>query len=336
MIMSNNATHSIRVVGPPAVIARFIKDLDIVSGAVEMTGGSILPGWHTTPQLRMALPTGTYQVETCGTSLCSILIELHTCGTTMDSWVGVCRTWIDAYPELTIIWRYWFDEARYSGYVDKSGNHCWYRNHIDWIEEADNPSPVFVRDFGVHEAAQYVLNYLDIATIEQLASMAASRRPDIMPSDPEHAIYHKRFEATWAYVIMSTAATRLGELPAKRHWQRCWESIAARDSDDVSMLLEKYRFNTLNEAARYVLEPLFRTFILQIAKQAFDVCQKCDNDSAHVVWANVVLAAAEDVLEVSNGAVIRYFQESLQGEVMDDIETEVAKGWPTVEEKASC
>jgi hypothetical protein len=308
MIMSNNATHSVRVVGPPAVIARCINDLEIVSGAIEMTTGSILSGWLTAPQLRMDLPTGTYQVERCGTSLCSIHIKLYTSGTTMDSWVAVCCNWIDAYPELTIIWRYLFDEDRYSGYIDKSGNHCWYYNHGDWVEEASNPSPVFVRDFGVYEAAQYVLAYLDTATIEQLAFIAASERRDFMPSDLEHVNYHNRYEATWAYVIMTTAATKLGELAAEKYWQRYWEPVAGRDSDDAAMLLEDYRFNTLNEAARYVLEPLFRDLILRIAKQAFDVCQKCDNDTARVAWANVILAAAEDVLEVSNGAMTRHFQ----------------------------
>ena len=84
-----------------------------------------------------------------------------------------------------------------------------------------------------------------------------------------------------------------------------------------------------------MLEPLFEDLILRIAKQAFDVCQKCDNDTARVAWANVILAAAEDVLEVSNGEMTRHFQEQVQAEVMADVETEVAKGWPTVEEKES-
>jgi len=135
---------------------------------------------------------------------------------------------------------------------------------------------------------------------------------------------------------MTTAATKLGGLAAEKHWQRYWEPVEGLDSDDATMLLENYRFNTLNEAARYVLEPLFRELIIQIAKQAFDVCQKCDNDTARVAWAHVILAAAEDVLEVSNGAMTRHFQKELQAEVMADVETEVAKGWPTVEEKASC
>ena len=333
--MANWAAHSVRVVGPPAVMARFIKDLEIVSGAIEMTMGSILPGWSTEPHLRMDLPTGTYQVQQCAISLCSIKVEVDTSGTTMDSWVAVCRNWIDAYPELTIIWRYWFDEDRYSGYIDKSGNHCWYYNHGDWVEEASNPSPVFVHNFGTYEAAQYVLGYLDTATIEQLALMAGTLRRRFTPSDLDHAIYHNRYAVTWAYVIMTTAATKLGGLVAEKHWQRYWEPVEGLDSDDASMLLENYRFTTLNEAARYVLEQLFPDLIMQIAKEAFDVCQKCANDAARVAWANVILAAAEDVLEVSNGAMTRHFQEQVQAEVMADVETEVAKGWPTVEEKES-
>ena len=169
-------------------MARFIKDLEIVSGAIEMTMGNILPGSLTRPHLRMDLRTGTYKVERCGISLCSIQIEAHTSGSTMDSWVAVCRNWIDTYPELTITWRYWFDEDRYSGYIDKSGNHCWYHNHVDWVEEASNPSPVFVRDFGVYDAAQYVLANLDTATIEQLALMAGTLRRRFAPTVEEKAL----------------------------------------------------------------------------------------------------------------------------------------------------
>ena len=209
---------------------------------------------------------------------------------------------IDEYPELSIIWRYWFDLGRYSGYIDKAGNHCWHNNNGNWVNEESNPSSVSVRNFGTLDAAKYVLGSLSQRTIRQIALEAVSAR---------------QYDASWAYIIVPTAATMLTKEVANECREHYIQMSRQIDRRDAPVYLEDYRFNTLNEAARYVLGPLNSRLIEAIAKEAFHFCHaagaESDKDAASVAWANVILEAATDVLGMCKGGMTRCLQQ--QGEV---------------------
>jgi len=311
--MEDWCDHNVRVVGRPPDIDRFVEAFGIVAGGVDLETGGIVLGWERLPCLCMDLPTGSYHVAECLRGVCCVDIEFGTDGSTMDSWVGVCRSWIDAYPELSIIWRYWFDLGRYSGYIDNAGNHCWHYTNGNWVDEDSNPSPELVHDFGTYDAAKYALSFLSRETIRQVAVSAVSHRRLAIQLNHEHC--NCSFEFTWAHVMMTTATEMLEQEVAEKLWRR-WEPVDGLDSRKASLCLEEYKFNTLNEAARYVLEPLWRELTIQIAKEAFDVCQdatvECDNDAASVAWAKVILEAASDVFGMGEVGMRRYLQEQVE------------------------
>ena len=220
------------------------------------------------------------------------------------------------YPGLSIIWRYWFDLGRYSGYIDNDGNHCWHYKDGKWVDEAIDPSPELVHDFGTLDAVRYVLGPLSPRANKQLALTAIEDRKHVHLSNLEHAIWHNRYGVTWAYRIMTVAGGMLGKEVADELWRLYWEANDELECRDVSMCLGNYMFNTLNEAARYVLELLRRQTTVEIAREAFDICRDASvgdgKDAASVAWANIVLEAAADVLEMGEGGMKEYLQEQFE------------------------
>jgi len=241
----------------------------------------------------------------------------------MDSWVTVYRSWLDAYPELLIIWRYRFDLGRYSGYIDKLGNHCYYYKDDNWVDEGSNPSSEFVHNYGAYDAAKYVLSYLSPETIRQIALRAVIDREYAIQYINESDIDHDRTrsEFTQPHVIMTTATEMLEKEVAEDLWQRYRKLSSELENRDPSNCHAEQHFDTINQAARYVLEPLYGVLLMPIAMEAFNVRQECTNDAASVAWANVILNAIADLEEMDEEEIRQCVQHIYDGNTNTNIQT---------------
>jgi hypothetical protein len=303
--MSNHCNHNVRVVGRPPDLDRFVDEFGIVAGAIDMRTGNILDDWLTRPSLRLNLPRGLYQVEKCLRGVCCVDIEFHTSGTTRESWVTVCRGWIDSYPELSIIWRYWFDLERYSGYVDSAGDHLWrYKNGL-WVDAQSNPSRDLVVNFGTHDAALYVLSPLSRETIKHVALSAIGIRDSVVGTLMRDIDgYQTRYEFTWSHTIMTTATAMLEADVADKLWRRYEGLVSELEVRDPTICHAVHDFSTLNEAARYVLEPLRNEVTLEIVKEALALGPVGAFGTG--TWVDIIVEAAADVLEMSKDAIVQY------------------------------
>ena len=122
--MSNWDMHRISVVGPPKEIARFVEDWGIVSGAIDMATGELVDGWEQKPW--MNLGPGRHIIEKCVAGACHVAIDFESVG---FLWPDVMyRELARKYPTLNFQWSYWLDMGSGIGYVDETGDHCYYED----------------------------------------------------------------------------------------------------------------------------------------------------------------------------------------------------------------
>jgi len=112
--------HTITAVGSRGDIKRFVRNHELVSGAIDRLTGRIAEGYERAPKAKVF--EGGYRVNKCSIGVCDVEIELETYGTAIDSVVAGYRSWTAAYPTLRIIWRYSLG-GKAVGYVDNAGDH---------------------------------------------------------------------------------------------------------------------------------------------------------------------------------------------------------------------
>jgi len=126
--MANWDNHRLSAVGAPKEMARFVKDFEIVSGAIDMGTGEVLDGWGQKPWMKLG--PGRHIIEKCVVGLCCVEIDFESANFVWPE--GMYRALIREYPTLHFQWRYWLDVDCGVGYVDETGDH---RYHEDLMGE---------------------------------------------------------------------------------------------------------------------------------------------------------------------------------------------------------